>query len=202
MDAPANGGTVSNVDPVTLSATVDPERPLQSVEFERSVSGGPWTSLGTDSSAPAYTVVDDVSDLPLGTQVRYRATLRERGAVQDTSAPITVTTAEPQPAVDSVTVAGSLQDEIGCPGDWQPDCAASHLGFDTSDGRWHGTFTLPAGDYEWKVAIDDSWAVNYGAGGAAGGGNLTLSVPTGGGSYVFTWDQVSHVPSVQPAPAG
>ncbi len=202
VDAPANGGTVSNVDPVTLSATVDPERPLQSVEFERSVSGGPWTSLGTDSSAPAYTVVDDVSDLPLGTQVRYRATLRERGAVQDTSAPITVTTAEPQPAVDSVTVAGSLQDEIGCPGDWQPDCAASHLGFDSSDGRWHGTFTLPAGDYEWKVAIDDSWAVNYGAGGAAGGGNLTLSVPTGGGSYVFTWDQVSHVPSVQPAPAG
>lgn len=36
-------------------------------------------------------------------------------------------------------------------------------------------------------------------GGAAGGGNLALSVPEGGGTYVFTWDQVSKVPSVAPA---
>lgn len=199
VSAPADGGTVSFIDPVTVAATVDPERPLQSVEFERSVDGGPWTSLGTDSSAPAYTITDDVSDLTLGTQVRYRATLSEHGVVQRTSTPVTVTTAEPQPAVRSVTVAGSLQSELGCPGDWQPDCAATHLAFDASDGRWHGTFTLPAGDYDWKVAIDDSWDVNYGAGGAAGGGNLALSVPTGGGTYVFTWDQVTHVPSVAPA---
>ena len=130
---------------------------------------------------------------------RYRATLREGDVVQDVSAPVTVTTAEPQPAVDSVTLVGSLQSEIGCPADWQPDCAASHLTFDSTDGRWHGTFTLDAGDYEWKVAIDDSWDVNYGAGGASGGGNLALSVPADGTAYVFTWDQVTHVPSVAPA---
>ncbi|HYF72694.1 MAG TPA: alpha-amylase family glycosyl hydrolase, partial [Nocardioides sp.] len=199
VTAPADGGTVTSIDPVTVTAAVDPERPRQSVRFERSVAGGPWTAIGTDRSAPAYTATDDVSDLPLGTRVRYRATLLERGTVQRTSAPIVVRTAEPQPAVDSVTLVGSLQDELGCPGDWQPDCAATHLTFDRSDGRWHGTFTLPANDYEWKVAIDDSWDVNYGAGGAAGGGNLTLSVPAGGGTYVFTWDQVTHVPSVAPA---
>jgi alpha-amylase len=200
MTAPADGGTVSNIDPVTVTATVDPERPLQSVEFQRSVAAGPWTSLGTDDSAPAYTTTDDVSGLPLGTSVRYRAILSEHGVVQSTSAPTTVTTAPPQPAVGSVTVAGSLQSELGCPSDWLPDCAATHLAFDTSDGKWHGTFTLPAGDYEWKVAIDDSWTVNYGAGGAAGGANLALSVPAGGDSYVFTWDQVTHIPSVAPAP--
>ena len=199
VTGPADGGTVSTVDPVAVTATVDPERPLQSVEFERSVAGGAWTSLGTDSSAPAYTVTDDVSDLPLGTEVRYRATLSEHGVVQRTSAPVTVTTAEPEPAVDSVTVAGSLQSELGCPDDWQPGCAATHLTFDRTDGRWHGTFTVPAGDYEWKVAIDDSWDVNYGAGGAAGGSNLALSVPAGGATYVFTWNQVSHEPSVSPA---
>jgi alpha-amylase len=199
MATPADGGTVSRIAPVAISATVDPERPVQSVEFQRRVAGGPWTSLGTDSSAPAYTATDDVSALPLGTSVRYRAILSEHGVVQSTSAPVTVTTAPPQPAVGSVTVAGSLQSELGCPDDWLPDCAATHLAFDTSDGLWHGTFTLPAGDYEWKVAIDDSWTVNYGAGGAAGGGNLALSVPAGGASYVFTWDQVTHVPSVSPA---
>ena len=199
MTKPTDGGTVSRIDPVALTAAVDPERPLQSVEFQRSVNGGPWTSLGTDSSAPAYTATDDVSGLPLGTAVRYRAILSEHGSVQDTSAPVSVTTAPPQPAVGSVTVAGSLQSELACPDDWLPNCAATHLAFDTSDGKWHRTFTLPAGSYEWKVAINDSWDVNYGAGGAAGGSNLVLSVPAGGGSYVFTWDQVTHVPSVAPA---
>jgi hypothetical protein len=199
ISAPTDGGTVSAIDPVTVTATVDPERPLQVVEFERSVDGGAWTSLGTDSSAPAYTVSDDVSDLPLGTSVRYRARLSEPGGHMSTSPPVTVTTAEPAPAVDSVTVAGALQSELGCPADWQPECAATHLAFDPSDGRWHGTFTLPAGSYEWKVAIDDSWDVNYGSGGAAGGGNLVLDVPDGGATYVFTWDQVTHVPSVEPA---
>ena len=198
ISAPADGGTVNNVDPFTVSAAVDPERPLQSVAFERSVAGGPWTSLGTDSSAPAYTVTDDVSALPLGTSVRYRAVLSEHGVVQATSAPSTVTTALPQPAVGSVTVAGSLQSELGCATDWDPACAATHLAFDTSDGKWHATFALPEGDYEWKVAINDGWTVSYGDGG--GSGNLLLSVPAGGDSYVFTWDQTTHIPSAAPAP--
>jgi alpha-amylase len=110
-----------------------------------------------------------------------------------------VTVAKPKPAVGSVTVAGALQSELGCPEDWQPGCAATHLAFDETDGKWHGTFTVPAGDYEWKVAVNDSWDVNYGAGGAAGGGNLHLVVPEGGGRYRFTWDQVTHEPSVAAA---
>jgi hypothetical protein len=200
VTSPQDGGTVSDVYPVTVSATVDPESPGQEVEFQRSVAGGPWTGLGTDSSAPAYTVTDDVSDVARGTTVRYRAILREPGSPAVTSAPAAVTVSAPTPTVDSVTVAGSLQSELGCPEDWQPGCAATHLAFDTDDGLWHGTFALPAGSYEWKVAINDSWDVNYGAGGASGGGNLALEVPDGGGSYVFTWDPVTHIPSVEPAP--
>jgi len=98
------------------------------------------------------------------------------------------------PAPSTVTVAGSLQSELGCPDDWQPGCAATHLAFDTSDGQWHGTWTLPEGGYEWKVAIDDAWTVSYGANG--GGDNIPLTVPAGGGSYRFTWNQVTHVPTV------
>ena len=191
--------TVSDVYPVTVTATVDPERPGQEVTFQRSVAGGHWTELGTDSSAPAYTITDDVSDVERGTTVRYRAILHEPGTPDVVSAPREVTVTAPEPTVDSVTVAGSLQSEIGCPEDWQPGCAATHLTFDSGDGLWHGTFHLPAGSYDWKVAIDDSWNVNYGAGGAAGGGNLTLVVPAGGGSYTFTWDPITHVPSVAPA---
>ncbi|GAB6984357.1 alpha-amylase family glycosyl hydrolase [Nocardioides pyridinolyticus] len=199
ISSPNDGGRVGDVYPVQVEATVDPQRPLQAVEFQRRVGSGPWTRLGVDDSAPAYTWVDDISDLERGTTVRYRAVLTEPGLAAVTSRPVAVTVAAPEAAVDSVTVAGSLQDELGCPADWLPDCAATHLAFDDSDGLWHGTFELPAGSYEWKVAIDDSWDINYGAGGAAGGGNLTLVVPGGGAAYVFTWDQVTHVPSVEPA---
>lgn len=201
MTSPA-AGDVGDVYPVQLEATVDPQRPLQQVEFERSVDGGPWTSLGTDTSAPAYTMVDDVSDLARGTTVRYRAILSSPTEPAVRSAAVAVTVAAPAPDVESVTVAGALQSELGCPADWLPDCATTHLAFDTADGLWHGTFTFDAaeaGSYEWKVAIDDSWDVNYGVGGAAGGGNLVLEVPDGGGTYVFTWDPVTHEPSVEEA---
>jgi hypothetical protein len=200
ITAPQNGSTVTSIDPVTVEASVDPERATDTVRFERSVAGGPWEVLGTDGSSPAYTVSDDVSALPLGSQVRYRAVLSEPGAPDESTATTTVTTAAPRPARDHVTLVGDLQSELGCPGDWDPACAATRLAFDTADGRWHGTFALPAGSYQWKVAVNDSWDENYGAGGAAGGSNLALDVPAGGGRYRFTWDQVSHVPSVAPAP--
>jgi glycosidase len=197
IGTPKDGGTVANIDPVTVKAYVDPERPTQSVRFERRVADGAWTVLGTDTSSPDYVWTDDVEDLPLGTSVSYRAVLLEPGSPAVTSAPVTVTTALPKPTVGSVTVAGSLQSEIGCAADWNPACQESHLAFDTGDGKWHGTWTLPEGSYEWKVAINDSWDVNYGSGGAAGGGNLALAVPAGGGRYTFTWDQVTHIPSVE-----
>ena len=179
-----------------LEATVDPERATQRVTFQRRVGAGPWTTLGTDTSSPAYTLSDDVSDLPIGTSVSYRAVLREGSLPSVTSAPVTVTTADPVPLRTSVTLAGNLQSELGCPGDWQPDCATTHLAFDTSDGRWHATFSLPEGSYEWKIAINDAWDESYGPGG--GSGNFALTVPPGGGDYVFTWDQASHLPSVAP----
>jgi len=83
---------------------------------------------------------------------------------------------------------------MGCPGDWDPACDASDLTFDTTDGMWRRTFTLPAGEYAWKVAINNSWDINYGAGGAAGGSDIPLTL-TSTSSVTFVWDQVTHVPS-------
>lgn len=80
----------------------------------------------------------------------------------------------PDPA--SVTIAGSLQSELGCPGDWQPECAATHLAYDSSDDVWQATFSVPAGAWEYKVALNDSWAENYGAGAVQNGDNIPLSL--------------------------
>lgn len=64
---------------------------------------------------------------------------------------------------------------MGCPGEWQPDCAdaAFEAG---ADGVWRGSFTLPAGDYEYKAAINGGWDENYGANATSGGDNISLSV--------------------------
>jgi pullulanase len=79
----------------------------------------------------------------------------------------------PEPA--SVTIAGSMQSEFGCPGDWQPDCAATHMVFDASDDIWRGVFALPAGVFEYKAALNDSWNESHG-GGASGSTNIPLGL--------------------------
>jgi len=91
----------------------------------------------------------------------------------------------------TVTIAGSLQDELGCTGDWQPDCAATHLGYDAEDDVWQGTFNVPAGNWEYKAAIDDSWDENYGANAVPGGDNIALNLadPT---DVKFYYDAKSH----------
>jgi hypothetical protein len=91
----------------------------------------------------------------------------------------------------SVTIAGSLQDELGCPGDWQPDCAATHLGFDSDDDVWQGTFNVPAGSWEYKATLNDSWDENYGQGGVPGGANISLNL--GAATDVkFYYDHKTH----------
>jgi alpha-amylase len=152
-----------------------------------------WVTLNTDDSSPVYTHYDNLSTVPVGTQIQYRAVLNESDGTQVISPIRAVTRTAPTPLLNSVTVAGSLQSEVGCSDDWLPDCAASHLTFTaTNSGVWEATFEIPAGNYEYKVAIDDSWAVNYGAGGARDGANITLSLPTAT-NVTFVWDQVSHI---------
>src|SRR3954467_7870696 len=81
-------------------------------------------------------------------------------------------TATPDPS--TVTIAGSLQSEAGCGGDWDPGCAATHLAYDASDDVWQGTFTLPAGTWEYKAALNDSWTENYGIHAQPNGSNVVL----------------------------
>ncbi len=192
IEAPAEDADVFGI--IEVRVTADPERATHVVGIERSLNGGAWEPLTTDSSSPVYTYFDDLALVPVGTEIRYRAILTEPDGTVVTSAVRTVTRTEPQPLVPSVTVAGSLQSEMGCPADWDPACDASDLTFDTTDGLWKGTFTLPAGSYAWKVAINNSWDINYGAGGAAGGSDIPL-VLEAESQVTFVWDQVTHIPT-------
>ncbi|MBN1284410.1 MAG: extracellular solute-binding protein [Anaerolineae bacterium] len=60
----------------------------------------------------------------------------------------------------SVTFVGSFQAALGCGADWDPACEVTMLE-DQGNGFWVGTFTLPAGDYEAKVALNAAWTESY-----------------------------------------
>jgi pullulanase-type alpha-1,6-glucosidase len=92
----------------------------------------------------------------------------------------------------TVALVGSLQSELGCPGDWQPECPQTRLQpVAGSPGVFRATFDVPAGSYEYKVALNNSWDENYGAGGAPGGANIPIAAP--GGPITFTYDHTTHV---------
>ncbi len=99
------------------------------------------------------------------------------------------------------TAAGSFQSELGCPGDWAPDCLRSWLQDPDGDGTY--TFTtsaLPEGSYEFKVAINEEWTESYGAGG--GGDNIPFTVPSLGSQVTISFVSATNNPSVEVASSG
>ena len=95
----------------------------------------------------------------------------------------------------AVAVAGDLNAEIGCPGDWEPDCDAAQMTYDDETGRWVLSVDLPEGGYAYKIAVDRSWDENYGAGGVPDGPNITLDHP--GGPVTFVYDHATHRVAVE-----
>ena len=78
--------------------------------------------------------------------------------------------ASPTLAADRTpALVGDLQSEVGCLGDWDPTCAATALEPIDGTTRYAKTFDVPAGTYEYKVALNGAWDESYGADGAGGG---------------------------------
>lgn len=96
-----------------------------------------------------------------------------------------------------ITLPGNLQNELGCTGDWMPDCLATMMFDRDGDGVFQFTTDdLPTGSYEVKVAHGRSWTENYGAGGAPGGANITFSA-TAGKVVTFRYTLATHILTVK-----
>ncbi len=91
----------------------------------------------------------------------------------------------------TVTIAGSFQTQLGCSEDWQPSCETTQLTYDVEDDVWQATLELPAGEYEYKAALNGGWDENYGASAAAGGDNIKLSISEAQ-SVKFYYDHKTH----------
>ncbi len=98
---------------------------------------------------------------------------------------------EPEGAPSAVVVAGSLQSELGCAGDWNPACAATGLAFDASDQVWQGIFSVPAGSFEYLGALNGGWTESYGQGGVLGGSNIPLALGAAA-AVKFYYDDTTH----------
>ncbi|MEH7117623.1 alpha-amylase family glycosyl hydrolase [Neobacillus vireti] len=77
--------------------------------------------------------------------------------------------------IKQVVLVGNLQTALGNSGDWDPSSTATKMA-DQGNGLYTFTGTLPAGTYEYKIAIGGSWDENYGEGGTQGGNNIKLSL--------------------------
>lgn len=202
VSVPTPGAAVTGVAPVSADI---PDAWAETSFAWRVVGAEEWTPLGTaEDTSPR--VFHDVAGLAGGTLVEYRAVSTDAAgnrSAASTYASVgngvtTVIPEEPEepelpieeePRVadeyDFVSVPGSFNDEAGCPGDWQPDCAGVQMSL--IDGIWTLSLSdLKAGTYAYKIATDKSWDVNFGAGGAQGGSDITLVHD--GGPITFYFD--------------
>ena len=202
--APSAGATVGGRQEVAVSV---PEGGFNQVSLAwRTLGSEDWSRLGTDDNAPyrVFHAPGELDALPKGTLVEYRAVLRDSsGNLSVASTYATVGTPSgsggggddtggvgPVTQPDHVSMPGSHNSEIGCAGDWDPACDQAQLSLDPKDEIWKGTVDLPAGDHEYKAAIDKSWDENYGDKGVPGGANVALRAP--GGPVSFFYDHATN----------
>lgn len=100
-----------------------------------------------------------------------------------------------------VTAAGSFQSELGCAGDWDPTCLRSWLQDVDGDGIFtFSTSALPAGSYETRAALHESWDENHGVGGLPGGANIAFSVASSDTPVQFSFVSATNVLTVTVTP--
>lgn len=160
----------------TLRAKVD--------ALQGRAAGLAWTATGTAPETKRY---------------RFTYSLQDTNAAQDKTAGVsfiwTATT------VEAVTAAGTFQTAIGCAQNWDPACTRAQL--TDPDGDQIHTWTttaIPAGTYQFKVALNRSWTENYGAGGVSDGPNIPFTVPSGGARVTLSYDRTDNSVSVVVTP--
>jgi glycosidase len=103
------------------------------------------------------------------------------------SQPVIAQTPDPT----SVTIVGSLQSELGCSIDWQPECTSTYLVYDANDDVWQASWEVPAGSYAYKAALNDAWTENYGANAQPSGADIPL-VLDAATTVKFFYDHKTH----------
>lgn len=97
-----------------------------------------------------------------------------RGKKAEPAAETEAPAVETVPQPEAVAVAGDFNTLLGAPENWAPQYDEAQMELDALDQLWKLTADIPAGYYTFKIALNRSWAENYGAFGAFDGANHEL----------------------------
>ncbi|MGL4257766.1 MAG: alpha-amylase family glycosyl hydrolase, partial [Microbacterium sp.] len=134
---------------------------------------------------------------PTAARVRRSVAVLTTAALVLTGA--VISTAPAVAAERTFALVGSLQSELGCPEDWQPGCNTTDLAATGTAGVYAAEFDVPAGSYEYKVAVDDAWTESYGLNG--GGDNIPLTI-AGPATLRFVLDDNTKRVGLEPVALG
>jgi pullulanase len=95
-------------------------------------------------------------------------------------------------AMPVVTAVGDYQSALGCGANWAPTCSTTTMTDPGGTGiHTYTTTAIPAGTWNTKVTLGQSWTTNYGAGGTANGDNIGFTVPANGAATTFSYNTVT-----------
>lgn len=92
--------------------------------------------------------------------------------------------------VRSIVLVGDLQHILGAAKDWDPTDKTTQLQ-DKGNGEYEIVGKLPAGSYQYKIAVNGGWDENYGLDGIKNGINMYLQMKAAH-EVTFTYDDKTH----------
>ncbi|NIK77843.1 secreted pullulanase [Paenibacillus castaneae] len=96
-----------------------------------------------------------------------------------------------------VVLVGDLQSKLGHSSDWDADAAATEM-ISLGNGNYSFTGNLPAGTYQYKVAVGGNWDESYGfsnytdTNGAQNDGNIQLTITEDNTAITFYYNHYTH----------
>ncbi len=194
--------TVAFAEPAAFAAALDAGTavpagtPLPSAPAVKPVRAAKPVAIADEAPSKTSKVAGKAAKLieeavaPVAKAVRKRKPAAEAPAAKAASAEapaeapaVSVETIE-QP--DAVAVAGDFNVLIGAPANWAPQYDEAQMELDHVDQLWKIAADIPAGYYNFKIALNRSWDENYGAFGVFDGPNH--EVHHTGGLLVIQYD--------------
>ncbi|MGD8175115.1 pullulanase-type alpha-1,6-glucosidase [Marinimicrobium sp. ARAG 43.8] len=92
------------------------------------------------------------------------------------------------------TAVGDFQTALGCSSNWDPECLRGWVQDPANTGIYQFTTTdIPPGNYEAKIALNESWDISYGD---VNGNNIAFEVSVIDESVTFTYNRLDNSVSV------
>ncbi|MDQ0029645.1 pullulanase X25 domain-containing protein [Arthrobacter bambusae] len=162
-------------------------------EFATALAQG--TPVPADTPLPTAPVAEaPVTQAPVKKAAARKPAAKKapaaKAAPKEAAAPKAAAAVDKLEQPSAVAIAGDFNTILGAPEDWAPQYDEVQMKFNSRRKVWTLTATLPAGFYNYKIALNRSWDENYGAFGVRDGANHELKHD--GGKITFTYDHATR----------